>query len=90
MDIKLMSRRDFAPEDINTAWRRASGRCECTRTSHGHNPRCTRTLDPKNRGRDGPGAWEVNHKDGNSSNNAPSNCEILCWPCHRETRSFGR
>ncbi len=28
--------------------------------------------------------WEFHHKDKNSSNNRPSNCEALCPYCHTE------
>ncbi len=28
--------------------------------------------------------WDFHHKDGNSSNNRPSNCEALCPNCHAE------
>jgi 5-methylcytosine-specific restriction endonuclease McrA len=26
----------------------------------------------------------IDHKDGNRSNNNPDNLETLCWPCHKD------
>ena len=30
-----------------------------------------------------PFGMDLDHKNGNRSNNRPSNCQILCTPCHR-------
>lgn len=86
-----MSRRDFSDETINQAWiRSGGGYCECTRSSHNHGSRCSKPLIASNRGRDGLCAWEANHKSGDASDNSLSNCELLCWDCHKNTRNFGR
>lgn len=69
----------FSPDTVNKAWDRAKGKCE----------RCSKTLVKTNRGREGEGAWETHHRDGDSNNNNLSNCEILCWSCHKKTRNFG-
>ncbi len=78
------------PEDtINLAWQRSGGRCECKRNTHDHNGyRCTRILMRANRGRDGTGAWEAHHIS-TTGGDVLSNCEILCWSCHKKTTSFG-
>ena len=65
----------FSNEVILAAWARAGGKCE----------RCGKSLKFENRGREGWGAWEAHHKDGNENNDAISNCEILCWECHSKT-----
>ena len=77
----------FSEEIVRKAWNLASGRCECTRSSHRHLGKCNRFLVWENRGREGVGAWEANHKNRVESGGGDelSNCEILCWQCHRET-----
>jgi hypothetical protein len=37
----------------------------------------------KCRGKLLPLGMDLDHKNGNRSNNRPSNCQILCTPCHR-------
>jgi len=79
----------FSDETINQAWTRSQGRCECTRTTHDHSLfRCPKQLYISARGREGPGAWEAHHTD-NTGGDSLSNCEILCWSCHKKTQSFG-
>ena len=68
----------FSAVVIGKAWREAKGCCE----------RCGKRLDWDNRGRDGPDCWEAHHKTANEED-ILSNCEILCFDCHRRTRSFG-
>lgn len=77
----------FSQSVVDAAWRRADGHCECQRTTHGHFGRCYKQLVYGNRGRDGRGAWEANHRNRVASGGADtlSNCEILCWDCHRKT-----
>ncbi len=78
----------FAEDTVRQAWNRAGGRCECTRTTHGHGSRCNKQLVWNNRGRNGGvGAWEAHHKVRVESggSDALSNCEILCWDCHSRT-----
>lgn len=80
----------FSSDVINQAWQRSGGKCECRRTSHGHSyVRCNKELVFDNRGREGRGAWEAHHVNSNGSATL-SNCEIICWDCHKKTGSFGR
>ena len=78
----------FSDEVIKKAWERAGGRCECTRTTHGHVGRHNKVLELENQGREGYGAWEAHHISSIGGNGFP-NCEILCWDCHKKTRSYG-
>ena len=77
----------FSKTTVQEAWERAGGKCECTRTTHGHTGRCNKTLSWSNRGRDGWGAWEAHHKHRQESGGGDNlaNCEILCWDCHSQT-----
>lgn len=79
----------FSDQDVEKAWENAEGKCECKRLSHAamHGPRCNKKLDWNQRGRVGKGAWEAHHKTGlvRRGSNSSSNCEILCWECHKET-----
>lgn len=75
----------FSDGTVEQAWNRAGGRCECTRRRHQHYAgRCHTQLVFKNRGRAGSGAWEAHHRS-MSGGDTPSNCEILCWDCHKQT-----
>ena len=75
----------FSEETISKAWRKAGGRCECRRVSHGHPYiRHNKQLVRKNRGREGYGAWEAHHRSATGGDGL-SNCEILCWDCHLRT-----
>jgi len=78
----------FSKEIAEKVFDDVGGKCQCTRISHKNHPgtKCNKTLSKENRGREaGRGAWETHHKDGNPNNNVPSNCEILCWECHKQT-----
>lgn len=88
----------FPVRVVKHAWVRAAGgvvskwaACECMRVTHDHGrARCGKRLAWKNRGRyTGPGAWEANHRHREASGGPGtlSNCEILCWGCHRATFS---
>lgn len=80
----------FSNEVVKKAWVRAGGKCECRRVSHKHYYiRCNKELVWGNRGRKGRGAWEAHHINSNGGDTL-SNCEILCWDCHKNTGSFGR
>ena len=74
----------FSEDTKNAAWRRAGGKCECTRSvcSH-HAGRCNESLTAGN--------WHAHHKTaeiiGGSDN--LSNCEALCIRCHKNTRTYG-
>lgn len=75
----------FSNEVIEQAWKRSGGKCECQRTTHGHSGRCNKTLSHENQGREsGWGAWEAHHIS-TSGGDGLSNCEILCWDCHKRT-----
>ncbi len=79
----------FSNEVVKQAWQRAGGKCECRRNDHNHDyVRCSKQLVWENRGREGRGAWEAHHINSNGGD-VLSNCEILCWDCHKKTRSFG-
>jgi 5-methylcytosine-specific restriction endonuclease McrA len=78
----------FSEEVVKKAWDRAGGRCECTRSIHGHTGRCNTPLSWENRGRDTAcGSWEIRHRVSIQSGGTDdlSNCEILCWNCHSKT-----
>lgn len=80
----------FSQITVDQAFNRSGGKCECTRSLHNHlGGRCGALLMYKSRGREGLGAWEANHINRVESDGADSlsNCEILCWPCHRATLS---
>jgi len=81
----------FPESELKKAWERAGGRCECTRTTHSnHRGKCDKQLVWENHGRgEGRGAWEAHHITAGGPSIA-SNCEILCWDCHRQTPTFGR
>jgi len=78
----------FSDETINLAWARSEGRCECKRTMHDHFFRCSKLLSISARGREEPGAWEAHHTN-STGGDSLSNCEILCWSCHKKTQSMG-
>ncbi len=85
----------FPDQVIIASWIRASGGvggriayCECRRKSHDHSIPCDRKLYLANRGRlKCPGCWEANHRTrvASGGKDTVSNCEILCWDCHRAT-----
>lgn len=78
----------FSLDIVKQAFIRSQGKCECIRTLHRHLfGRCSNPVVWLNRGRFGNGAWEANHKNRVESegHDGLSNCEILCWPCHRAT-----
>ena len=77
----------FSDEVVKKAWKRSGGRCECRRKTHGHPYiRCPKNLVWKNRGREGRGAWEAHHIS-RTGGDGLSNCQILCWECHKGTRA---
>jgi 5-methylcytosine-specific restriction endonuclease McrA len=83
----------FSYEVIAAAWERSGGRCECERKTCGHIGRCNEPLELVARGFDNvPGGWEAHHKVAVASGGTDtlSNCEILCIPCHKNTRTYGR
>jgi len=75
----------FSDKTISTAWLRSREKCECERKTHNHSfIRCNKTLVHKNQGREGRGAWEAHHLNANDGDGL-SNCQILCWDCHKST-----
>ncbi len=74
----------FPQEVIDAAWRRAGGKCECTRTGCVHNGRCNKALRA--------GAWHAHHRTAQAADGPDtlSNCECLCVDCHENTASYGR
>ena len=79
----------FSDETVLAAWKRSGGKCECRRVSHNHlYNHCGKELVWNNRGREsGRGAWEAHHRTSIhvSGSDSLSNCEILCWDCHKRT-----
>ena len=78
----------FTNLDVQQAFIRSGGICECIKQTHNHiTGRCSNQVIWLNRGRYRAGAWEANHKNRVESggHSGISNLEILCWPCHRET-----
>ena len=78
----------FSDDVIKQAWARSGGRCECKRITHEHQYRCLNLLNISARGKEGLGAWEAHHTN-SAGGDSLSNCEILCWSCHKKTQSFG-
>lgn len=75
----------FSEEVVKKAWSRAKGCCECRRKTHEHSYiRCNKNLVCGNNGREGRGAWEAHHITSGGPDSL-SNCEILCWECHKKT-----
>lgn len=85
---------DFTEETLRQAFRRSEGRCECKRGQCGHpgTPgRCTRRFNYNDRARSDESGWQANHIQSNASGGSGglANCEILCVPCHKKTKSYG-
>ena len=75
----------FSEQTILEAWNRAKGRSECRRSTHNHAIPCNKELVWENRGREtGRGAWEAHHLVSGGGDTL-SNCQILCWNCHKLT-----
>ncbi len=74
----------FSDEVLGGAWRRAGGRCECTRTGCGHPGRCGSPLQAVQ--------WNAHHileeEIGGASTLA--NCEALCFVCYGNARRHRR
>ncbi len=68
----------FSDEVIRQAWQRAGDNCE----------RCNKALLFASRGKELEGGWEAHHKIA-SGPDTLANCEILCQPCHKNTKSYG-
>ena len=73
----------FSQQVKDDAYRRANGRCECTRAMCGHPyGRCNVDLRV---------GWHAHHRVSQAAGGADTltNCEALCVPCHQNTRSYG-
>ncbi len=81
----------FNEPEVLGAFERSGGQCECTRSACGHTGRCSRTFTWKDRATSDDDGWQANHRQSEISGGADStaNCEILCIPCHKNTRSYG-
>ena len=78
----------FTPDVVETAFQRARKSCECNRSTHNHSgTRCNKTLIWEQRGREDTHAWEAHHRVSQQvgGGDTLSNCEILCWNCHKKT-----
>jgi hypothetical protein len=73
---------DFWEEEIEKAWKRVGGRCECKRDGHGHDRPHNKELIWEKRNGRGKGRWHAHHRDEDKENIELSNCEILCGKCH--------
>lgn len=80
----------FSQNVINDAWKRAGGKCECTRqcTSHA-GYRCGKVLDPNNSKPEQQ--WHAHHRVSLDADGLDTleNCQILCIDCHQNTESYG-
>ncbi len=74
----------FSDEVLESAWRRAGGRCECTRTSCGHPERCGGLLHAAQ--------WNAHHilEEEIGGASTVANCEALCFLCYGKARRHGR
>ena len=73
----------FSQTVKDQAWRGAGGKCECTRIlCPDHAGRCKALLGSN---------WHAHHKTSVKAggNDTLSNCEALCIPCHKHTRTYG-
>jgi len=71
----------FSDLVVVDTWEKAGGKCQ----------KCRKQLCWENKGREGRGCWEAHHKTSVSAGGSDglSNCQILCFDCHSNTRSFG-
>ena len=74
----------FPLDIVKRAWERSGGRCECTRTTHGHLIPHRKALVWANRGRSGRGCWEP-HSRSRLHLPTSTDCLIYCWDCHHPT-----
>ncbi len=69
---------------ISMAWLRAMGKCECESTECGHEGRCNKKLEWRQRGKEGPGGWQTRMKNPKGLDRA-ENWEIFCMDCYKKT-----
>lgn len=83
----------FPEEELKKALKKADGRCECTRT----NEDCVSRHDYRRCSASGftmknhKTRWHAHHRTAQAKGgkDIASNCEILCIPCHKATRTYG-
>jgi 5-methylcytosine-specific restriction endonuclease McrA len=75
----------FSEETKQAALIQAGYQCECRRSncSEKHRGRCPTILLPGN--------WHAHHKTAElfGGPDTLNNCEALCIPCHKSTRTYG-
>lgn len=74
----------FSEGTKDVAFYKANARCQCRRVAHGHRIPCGKLLTRSTARFHHITAQGVGGGDG------PSNCEVLCVPCHLATASYGR
>jgi len=82
----------FLESVVHEAFDKVSGICWCTRKEHHHfYSSCGQKLNWHDRGEKLPTGWEAHHITAAivGGKDIPSNCEILCQKCHKQTRSYG-
>jgi len=75
----------FSDDTVKQAFRQSGDQCQCTRTSHSHTGRCSRTFTYEQRGT----KWDAHHIVALTSggDDSLSNCQILCTAeCHPQVR----
>ncbi len=77
---------EFSEEQVEKAWTRSGGKCECVRVNGGYIIRCNLLLVKSFRGdRDSQYGWEAYSKSGLYLDSL-SDIDIYCWnPCQKAT-----
>ncbi|WP_366525819.1 HNH endonuclease [Ferrimicrobium sp.] len=88
-----MKRNGFSEKVKDEAFRRSGGRCECLRAQCDHGARCQARLkrSSDHSQPDAATAAQFHHRRSAKSGGSGivDNCEVLCKPCHKRTRSYG-
>ena len=83
----------FPDEELEKALANADKRCECTRTNKDclEKHRYTRCDESGFTLENHETRWHAHHKTSQAKGgkDIASNCEILCIPCHKATRTYG-
>lgn len=72
----------FSESVVKQAWGRASGLCECRKTTHDHDNRCYKFLKWENKGQDSEYGWAAHHLN-SGGKDVLENCVILCQNCYK-------
>lgn len=83
----------FPKKELEKALASAGGRCECRRTNQDCLKRHDRrrcTVSGLTLGNQGI-KWQAHHRTSQAAGgkDIASNCEVLCIPCHKATRTYG-